>query len=410
MKKRDAVIVDGARLPSARGGAGGALCMVPAEIFGSHLIRKLVERSGIRPEEIEDVILGNVMGAYLCFSRLCLLHAGLPVEIPGVTLDRNCSSSLQAIAFASQAIRCGDADLIIAGGVESMTRQPWFIEKPAVGFPREPIVPRVLGRATAPPQFGQHNMGETAENIAERYCISRDEQEELALESHIRAIEAWKADRFSEEIIPYPLQNPKVPGGEPVLFKMDETIKQPDREKMARLPALFGKGGTVTAATSSPITDGAAALVMMSLEKAEAVGLEPMVRVAATASAGVEPAFMGLGPVPAIHKVLSRTGLTLDDIELVEINEAFAAQALACYRELGLSREKVNVNGSGLSLGHPIGATGARITVTLIHEMRRRNARYGIAAMCVGGGQGTAVLYELMSTKGCDPLPASFTK
>lgn len=393
---RDAVIVHGARLPCARGGAGGALCRVPAEVFGAYLIRKLVERSGIRKEEIDDVILGNVMGAYLCFSRLCLLHAGLPVEIPGVTLDRNCSSSLQAVAFASQAIRSGEADLIIAGGVESMTRQPWFLEKPASGFPREPLVPRVLARATAPPEFGEHNMGETAENLAERYGISREEQEELAVESHTRAIQAWEAGRFAEEVVPFPLPDPRDPRGDPVLFEKDETVRPPEREKMARLPTLFKKGGTVTAATSSPITDGAASLVVMSREKAEASGMRPLARVVATASAGVEPALMGLGPVPAIQKVLKRAGLTLEDMELIEINEAFAAQALACYRELGLSREKVNVNGSGLSLGHPIGATGARITVTLMYEMRRRKARYGLAAMCVGGGQGTAIIYESM--------------
>jgi acetyl-CoA C-acetyltransferase len=372
------------------------LCRVPAEVFGAYLIRKLVERSGIRKEEIDDVILGNVMGAYLCFSRLCLLHAGLPVEIPGVTLDRNCSSSLQAVAFASQAIRSGEADLIIAGGVESMTRQPWFLEKPASGFPREPLVPRVLARATAPPEFGEHNMGETAENLAERYGISREEQEELAVESHTRAIQAWEAGRFAEEVVPFPLPDPRDPRGDPVLFEKDETVRPPEREKMARLPTLFKKGGTVTAATSSPITDGAASLVVMSREKAEASGMRPLARVVATASAGVEPALMGLGPVPAIQKVLKRAGLTLEDMELIEINEAFAAQALACYRELGLSREKVNVNGSGLSLGHPIGATGARITVTLMYEMRRRKARYGLAAMCVGGGQGTAIIYESM--------------
>jgi acetyl-CoA C-acetyltransferase len=394
---RDAVIVDGARLPSARGGAGGALCMIPAEIFGAYLIRRLVERSRIQEKKIDDVLLGNVMGAYLCFSRLCLLHAGLPEEIPGVTVDRNCSSSLQAVAFASQAIRSGEADLIIAGGAESMTRQPWLLEKPASGFPREPLVPRVLSRATAPPHFGEHNMGETAENIAERYGITRAEQEELAVESHLRAMEAWKSGRFKDEIIPYPVPNPKDPNGTPILFEKDETVRNPDPKKMALLPAIFRKGGTVTAATSSPITDGAAALIVMSREKAEAGGFRPLLRVVASASAGVAPAYMGLGPIPAIHKVLKRASLTLDDMDLVEINEAFSVQALVCYQELGLTRERVNVNGSGLSLGHPIGATGARITVSLMYEMRRRKARYGLAAMCVGGGQGTAVIFESIS-------------
>jgi acetyl-CoA C-acetyltransferase len=392
---RDAVIVDGARLPSGRGLAGGALSMIPAEVFGGYLIARVVERNGIRKEEIDDVFLGNVMGAYLCFSRLCLLHAGLPVEIPGVTLDRNCSSGLQAVAFAMQAIRAGEADLILAGGAESMTRQPWFVEKPSVGFSREPLTPRVLSRMTAPPEFGQHSMGETAENVAERYGISREEQDELAFESHTRALAAWEAGKFKEEIIPYPLPNPRDPKGTPVLFERDETIRPPERDKLARLPPIFKKAGTVTAASSSPITDGAAALIVMSREKAEKDGLKPIVRVVASASAGVDPAYMGLGPVPAVRKALGRAGLSLKDMDLIEINEAFAAQALACYRELGISRERVNVNGSGLSLGHPIGATGARITVSLMYEMRRRRARYGLAAMCVGGGQGSAVIYEL---------------
>lgn len=391
--ERGAVIVDGARLPSAHGGAGGALCMVPPEIFGAHLIKELVGRSGVRKEEIDDVILGNVMGAYLCFARLCLLHAGLPVQIPGVTLDRNCASGLQAIAFASQAIKAGEADLIIAGGAESMTRQPWFLEKPSTGFPREPLMPRVLSRATAPEEYGRHTMGETAENVAERFHISRAEQEALAVESHTRAAAAWEEGRFQDEIILFPVPNRK--GGHS-LFDRDETIRPPDPEKMSKLPALFKNNGTVTAATSSPITDGAAAVVMMSEKKAGSDGLKPIVRVVASGSAAVEPAFMGMGPVPAIRKVLNRAGLKLDDIELIEINEAFAAQALACYRELGLSRDRVNVNGSGISLGHPIGATGARITVSLMYEMRRRRARYGLAAMCVGGGQGSAIIYELM--------------
>ena len=208
---RDAVIIDGARLPVARGGQGGALSLIPAEIFGAYLLRKLVERSGIKSDEIDDVILGNVMGAYLCFARLCLLEADIPINVPGVSLDRNCASGLQAIAFGSQAIKAGEADLIIAGGADSMTRQPWFIEKPATGFPRGPIEPRVLagGKATAPSRYGEYSMGETAENVAEKYQISRKEQELLAVESHMRAARAWDQGKFSEEVIPYPIPSHK---------------------------------------------------------------------------------------------------------------------------------------------------------------------------------------------------------
>ncbi|MBU1277045.1 MAG: thiolase family protein [Proteobacteria bacterium] len=395
MNKQDAVIVEGARLPVARGGAGGALSMVPAEKFGAHLLKQLMSRSAVNPLEIDDVIMGNVMGAYLCFSRLCLLEAGLPIEVPGYTLDRNCASGLQAIASGSQAIRCGEAGLIVAGGADSMTRQPWFVEKPATGFPRGPLEPRVLagGRVTAPESFGDYSMGETAENVAERFGISREDQEALALESHRRARRAWEEGRFDQEVIPIPVPQPK---GEPKIFSRDETIREDEQlARMPRLPTIFRQGGTVTAATSSPVTDGAAAVVMMSAGKAADMGLKPLVRVVSTASAGVEPSHMGLGPIPAVRKALKLAGLTVNDLDLVEFNEAFAAQALACYRELGLDQEKVNVNGGGMALGHPIGATGARLTVTLMYEMVRRGARYGLATMCVGGGQGTAVIYEL---------------
>jgi len=393
---QDAVIIDGARLPVARGGAGGALSLVPAEKFGAHLLRELVKRSGIKSDEIDDVFLGNVMGAYLCFSRLWLLEAGLPVDVPGLTMDRNCASGLQAIASASQAIRCGEADLIIAGGADSMTRQPWFVEKPATGFPRGPLEPRVLagGRTTAPQEYGGYSMGETAENVAEKYAVSREEQEALARESHRRAAKAWQEGRFNEEVIPIPVPQLK---GKPVLFDRDETIRDETQlERMSKLPAIFRQGGSVTAATSSPVTDGAAAVVMMSGSKAREQGFKPIVRVLATASAGVDPAYMGMGPVQATGKALRLAGLTVADLDLIEFNEAFAAQALACYRELGLDTVKVNVNGGGMSLGHPIGATGARLTVTLMYEMRRRQARFGLATMCVGGGQGTAVVYELV--------------
>lgn len=396
MNQPQAWIIDGARLPVARGGMGGALSLMPAEKFGAHLLRELVARSGVDPAEIDDVIMGNVMGAYLCFARLCLLEAGLPISVAGYTIDRNCASGLQAIVAGSQAIRCGDAAMILAGGADSMTRQPWYVEKPAIGFPRGPLEPRVLagGRATAPASYGGDSMGETAENVAARFGITRQEQEELARESHRRARRAWEEGIFDREVIP--INVPQAKGG-PKLFTRDETVREEAQlERMADLPAIFRAGGTVTAATSSPVTDGAAAVLMVSAAKAAQLGLRPMVRVVASASAGVEPACMGLGPVPAVRKALQLARLSVDDLGLVEFNEAFAAQALACYRELGLDQAKVNVNGGGLALGHPIGATGARLTVTLMHEMVRRGVHYGLAAMCVGGGQGTAVVYELV--------------
>ena len=393
MMTREAVIIAGARLPVAKGGPGGALCSTPPEVFGGHLLRQLVERASIDPGRIDDVILGNVMGAYLCFARLCLLTAGLPPEIPGVSLDRNCASGMQAIAFAAQAIKAGEADLIIAGGAESMTRQPWFLEKPASGFSRAPLEVRSLSRITAPPAFGGYTMGETAENVAERYGISRADQDDLAAESHLRALAAWEKGRFNEEVIPITVRDAR---GKEIVFARDETMRPPDRERMAALPTIFKKGGTVTAATSSPISDGAAALVLMSGDMARQEGFTPRARVVSSAVAGVDPAYMGLGPIPAVNKVLARSGLKLADMGLVEINEAFAAQTLACLQELGLSRQITNVNGSGISLGHPIGATGARISVSLLAEMGRRSVRYGLAAMCVGGGQGSAIIYELL--------------
>ena len=293
---QQAVIVDGARLPVARGGASGALAMVPPEIFGGHLLKELVRRSGVEPRSIDDVILGNVMGAYLCFGRLCLLHAGLPVEVPGLSLDRNCASGLQAVALASQAIRCGEAGVMIAGGADSMTRQPWFVEKPAMGFPRGPLEPRVLagGRATAPKEYGDFSMGETAENVAERYGITRQEQEDMARRSHMRAAKAWDEGRFDREVVSFPVPGKK---GQTTLFERDETIRSPEElEKMGRLPTIFREGGSVTAATSSPVSDGAAAVVMMSAEEAKRQGLKPIVRVVATASAGVGPGLHGPGP------------------------------------------------------------------------------------------------------------------
>ena len=392
---QQAVIVDGARLPVARGGASGALAMVPPEIFGGHLLKELVRRSGVEPRSIDDVILGNVMGAYLCFGRLCLLHAGLPVEVPGLSLDRNCASGLQAVALASQAIRCGEAGVMIAGGADSMTRQPWFVEKPAMGFPRGPLEPRVLagGRATAPKEYGDFSMGETAENVAERYGITRQEQEDMARRSHMRAAKAWDEGRFDREVVSFPVPGKK---GQTTLFERDETIRSPEElEKMGRLPTIFREGGSVTAATSSPVSDGAAAVVMMSAEEAKRQGLKPIVRVVATASAGVDPAYMGLGPISATRKALALAGIGVDDLGVVEFNEAFAAQALACLRELGLDQGKVNVNGGGMALGHPIGATGARLIVTLMYEMLRQGQRFGLATMCVGGGQGSAVVLEL---------------
>jgi 3-oxoadipyl-CoA thiolase len=352
-------------------------------------------------DEVDDVILGctNAAGEdNRNVARMALLLAGLPVEVPGVTVNRLCASGLEAIAQAARAVRCGDADLMLAGGVESMSRSPFVMLKPERSLPRGDmkLVDTTIGwRFVNPRMEGMHgtdSMGETAENVAERYGVSRSDQDSYALESHRRAVAAAEAGRFDEEIVTVEAPQPK---GPPVTVHSDEGPRaDTDLERLAKLRPAFREGGSVTAGNSSQINDGAACVVVCSSERASSLGLEPLARVVSSGVAGVDPAVMGIGPVPASRKALERAGLSIDDIDLVELNEAFASQTLASARELGIPHEKLNVNGGAIALGHPLGSSGARLVTSLVYEMRRRDARYGLATMCIGVGQGMAMVLE----------------
>jgi 3-oxoadipyl-CoA thiolase len=396
----EAVIVDAVRTPIGR--YGGVLSSVRPDDLAARVIEQAVERTGLLPGEVDDVILGctNAAGEdNRNVARMALLLAGLPVEVPGVTVNRLCASGLEAVAQAARAIRCGDADLMLAGGVESMSRSPFVMLKPERSLPRGDmkLVDTTIGWRFVNPRMGDlhgtDSMGETAENVAERYGVSREDQDAFALESHRRAVAAMEAGRFDEEIVTVEAPQPK---GDPVTVHSDEGPRaDTSAERLAKLRPVFrADGGSVTAGNSSQINDGAACAVLCSPERAAALGLEPLARVVSTAAAGVEPAYMGIGPVPASRKALERAGLTIDDIDLVELNEAFASQALASARELGIPHERLNVNGGAIALGHPLGSSGARLTATLVHELRRRGGRYGLATMCIGVGQGMAMVVE----------------
>ena len=396
---REAVIVEAVRTPVGR--YGGALKSVRPDDLAALVISEVVKRTGVDPNQIEDVIFGATNQAgedNRNNARMALLLAGLPVTVAGTTVNRLCASGLQSIIFASQSIQTGNGDIIIAGGCESMTRAPLVMLKPETAFPRGEITLQdtTIGFRFLNPRLAEmyypYSNGETAENVAERYGITREEQDRFALLSQQRAAAAIREGRFKDEIVPVEIPNPK---GPPTLFDTDEHPR-PDTtlEKLAALRPVFKKGGTVTAGNSSGINDGAAALMLMSAEKANELGIKPMARVVASAVAGVDPAVMGLGPIPATRKALARAGMTIDDIELVELNEAFASQVIACVRELKLDVDRMNVNGGAIALGHPLGCTGAKITTTLLHEMRRRGVRYGLSTMCIGIGQGAAMILE----------------
>jgi 3-oxoadipyl-CoA thiolase len=396
---RDAVIIDAVRTPIGR--YAGALKDVRPDDLLAHVMAKLVERTRVPVAAIEDVYAGcaNQAGEdNRNVARMAALVAGLPVEIPGATVNRLCGSGLEAVNDAARAIQADSGDIFIAGGVESMTRAPFVMLKATEAFPRGSIsmADTTIGwRFTNPrlaAMYPPESMGETAENVAEKYRITREEQDAFALQSHQRAMVAIQGGRFKDEIVPVPVPQRK---GEPVLVDTDEGPR-PDTslEKLAKLKPAFREGGTVTAGNASQVNDGAAAVLLASREQAKALNLQPMARVLATAVAGVHPAYMGLGPVPATQKALKRAGLRMDQIELVELNEAFAAQSLACIRDLGIDQDRSNVNGGAIALGHPLGCSGARILTTLVHEMRRRQARYGLATMCIGVGQGIATIVE----------------
>lgn len=367
-----------------------ALKSVPPGELGAIVIREAIKRAGVAPGEIDDVIFGNVLAGGGNTARLSLLLAGLPVEVTGMTVDRQCGSSLQCVALAAALIRAGAGEVYIAGGSESMTRRVWLMENNTIdGFSR---MPPAFTRAQLAPADIDPSMGITAENVAEQFRIGRAEQDAFALESQRRAVAAIDAGRFKEEIVPVVIPLKK---GDPVVFEVDEHPRRDTSlERLAKLPPVFKAGGTVTAGNSSGIGDGAAACVVMDAQRAERAGLKPWARVVATAVGGVHPTIMGIGPIPAVRKVLAKAGLSLSQIDLIELNEAFASQSLAVVRELGMDRAKVNVNGGAIALAHPIAATGAKLTATLLHEMKRRQVRYGLVTMCIGGGQGIATIFE----------------
>jgi 3-oxoadipyl-CoA thiolase len=396
---RDVVILDVVRTPIGR--YGGVLRDVRPDDMAAHIIQAVVQRNALDPHDIEDVVMGcsNQAGEdNRNVARMAVLLAGLPHEVPGQTVNRLCGSGMQAVHAAAYAIARGDGDVYLAGGVESMTRAPFVLAKPAAAFPRGfmSLQDTTIGWRFPNPRLEEryplYSMGETAENLAERYGISRDAQDAFALESQRRAGAAMREGRFAEEIVPLTIPRRR---GEPVVVDTDEHPRpETTPEALAALGPAFRAGGSVTAGNSSGINDGAAGLLLASAEWAERTGRHPLARIVAHAVAGVDPSYMGIGPVPATRKVLQRAGKSLDEMEVVEINEAFAVQVLACVQDLGIDQTRLNPNGGAIALGHPIGASGARILVTLVREMRRRQARWGLAAMCIGVGQGIATVVE----------------
>ncbi|MGZ5361323.1 MAG: thiolase family protein [Solirubrobacterales bacterium] len=397
----EAVIIDAVRTPM--GAYRGALSHVRPDDLAAHVVAAAVERSGIDPAEVADVYMGaaNQSGEdNRDVARMASLLAGLPVEIPGVTVNRLCASGLEAINQASRAIRLGEGEIYLAGGVESMSRAPWVLPKSEGGLPRGDgtLYDTTLGWRMVNPRMAERYsteaMGETGENVAERYRVSREDQDAFALRSHERAVQAREEGWFAEQIAPIEVP-PASRRGEPTLFARDEGPR-PDTslEALAKLKPAFREGGTVTAGNSSTLNDGAACLVLTSDEKAAELGREPLARIRSIGVAGVDPAYMGIGPVPAIRAALERAGLELGEIDLIEINEAFAAQVLASARELEMDAARLNVNGGAIALGHPLGCSGARLMTTLVWELRRRGARLGIASLCVGVGQGVATVVE----------------
>jgi 3-oxoadipyl-CoA thiolase len=396
---KEAVIIDAVRTPIGR--HNGILKDIRTDDLGAHAIAKLVQKTGIKGAEVEDVFFGctNQAGEdSRNVARNASLLAGLPMEIPGCTVNRLCGSGMEAIVQARRAVALEDGDLFIAGGVESMTRSPWVMMKAAAPFQQGnmTVYDSTVGWRFPNPRLGELypliSNGESAENIAEKYNISRKDQDAWGLESHRRAVAATESGRFKDEIIP--IEAPQKKGEKIVLTKDEGPRPDTSMEKLAALKPVFKKNGTVTAGNASQISDGAAALLIASPEKARALGLKPMARILSSGVAGVDPAYFGTAPVPATQKALQRAGLKIDDIDLFEINEAFASQTLHNIRELGLDMSRVNVNGGAIALGHPLGCSGARIVTTLLHEMKRRGSRYGVATMCIGVGQGIATVVE----------------
>ena len=395
---REAWIIDAVRTPIGR--HGGGLASVRPDDLAALTIGALVERTDLDPETIDDVLFGCINQAgedNRNVARMAVLRAGLPLSVPGQTVNRLCGSGMQAVLSASHAIAAGAGDVFIAGGVESMSRAPYVMLKPSMGYQRghPETADTVLGWRFANPAFDPEwtiGLGETAEVVADEFGVTREAQDAFAAESQQRAERAIAVGRFDDEIVPVSVPQRR---GDPVIVSADEHPRaDTTAESLARLRPVFQKDGTVTAGNSSGINDGAAALLVVSEEKGRELGLEPMARVVGGAIAGLEPQRMGVGPIPATRKAFGRHGWSASDIDLAELNEAFAAQALPCMAELGLDAERVNVNGGAIALGHPVGCSGARIVVTLLHEMKKQDASRGMASMCVGVGQGITSLWE----------------
>ncbi|SDB90782.1 acetyl-CoA C-acyltransferase [Shouchella lonarensis] len=398
---REVVIVDAVRTPIGR--YKGALKYVRPDDLAAQVIAALMERNESVPaDEVEEVILGNANQAgedNRNVARMAALLAGLPVSVGGSTINRLCGSGLDAVIYAARALACGEADVMIAGGVESMTRAPYVLGKPEIAFSRGEMTLQdtTIGwrftneRLAA--MYGADSMAQTAENVASRYKISRAEQDQFAAQSQARTKQTMAQQTFAREMVPVVAKDPK---GNVETVTVDEHPRpETTVETLARLRPIF-PGGTITAGNASGINDGASALLLMTADKAAALGMKPIARFVASAVAGVAPRFMGIGPIEATQKALKRANLTIAQLDVIELNEAFAAQALACIRSLGLDETRVNVNGGAIALGHPLGASGARILTTLVHELERRDAQYGLATMCIGVGQGIAVIVERM--------------
>ncbi|MEH7345398.1 acetyl-CoA C-acetyltransferase [Bacillus sp. JJ1532] len=395
MSKTEVVIVSAVR--TAIGSFNGSLKDVPAPELGAIAIKGALEKAGIKPEQVDEVILGNVLQAGLGQNpaRQAALKAGLPESVSAMTINKVCGSGLKAVHLATQAILAGDADIVIAGGVENMSQAPYILKNARNGFKmgnQQLLDTMVSDGLTC--AFNDYHMGITAENLCDNYGLSREEQDEFAAASQVKAVKAIEEGKFKDEIVPVEIPQRK---GDPIVFDTDEYPKKGTTvEKLAALRPAFKKDGSVTAGNASGINDGAAVLIVMSREKADELGVQPLVVIKGNASAGVDPSIMGIGPVNAVKKALEKAAVSMEELELIEANEAFAAQSLAVDRELQFNKDILNVNGGAIALGHPIGASGARILVTLIHEMIKRQSKKGLATLCIGGGQGVATVVELV--------------
>lgn len=388
-------IVIASAVRTAVGSFQGALKDVPATDLGAIVIKEALSRAGVTGDQVSEVIMGNVLQAGLGQNpaRQASIQAGLPETVPAMTINKVCGSGLKSIHLAYQAIFAGDAEIVVAGGMENMSRAPYLLEGARDGYRMgdQKVVDSMVhdGLTCA---FNDYHMGVTAENLCDRYDISREDQDRFAARSQARASAAIESGRFDEEIVPVEIPQRK---GDPVVFKTDEYVKASStEEKLAKLRPAFKKDGSVTAGNASGINDGAAAVIVMTKEKAEQLGIGPLAVISANGNAGVDPAIMGIGPVQAVKNALKKAGMTLGEIDLIEANEAFAAQSIAVDRELKFDHDKLNVNGGAIAIGHPIGASGTRIFVTLLHEMKKRDAKTGLATLCIGGGQGVATIVK----------------